>query len=219
MTVFVYPLGIHGNRTLRRLFGVKHKTSWPRHLMLDFNTCRLDLHSVVTALAVAMWCMNHTIHNQVSIHCCTTLYRACIYSRVAHHRLIRMKYRGRTEVTSDILEAAIGGATKTKIMYKAFLSYAQLKEYLAMLIQNGLMAHNIDGDTYRTTHNGLKFLESSRQLDGLLAPRAPENRLIRHVWWWRKSPAAIHLSEMWQDNQVWRKMWMRTDIVVATEIL
>ena len=42
-----------------------------------------------------------------------------------------MKYRSRTEIVSMILEAANGGATKTKIMYKAFLSYAQLKEYLS----------------------------------------------------------------------------------------
>jgi predicted transcriptional regulator len=44
-----------------------------------------------------------------------------------------MKNRSRTELASNILEAANGGATKTKIMYRAFLSYAQLKEYLAML--------------------------------------------------------------------------------------
>jgi predicted transcriptional regulator len=92
-----------------------------------------------------------------------------------------MKYRSRTELASNILEAANGGATKTKIMYKAFLSYAQLKEYLAMLIQNGLMAHDIEGEMYRTTSTGLKFLESSRQLSGLFTPTAPENRLIKHV--------------------------------------
>ncbi len=43
---------------------------------------------------------------------------------------IIMKYRSRTEITVLILEAANGGATKTKIMYKSFLSYAQLKEVL-----------------------------------------------------------------------------------------
>jgi len=37
-----------------------------------------------------------------------------------------MKYRSRTDIVGLILEAANGGATKTKIMYKAFLSYAQL---------------------------------------------------------------------------------------------
>ena len=47
-----------------------------------------------------------------------------------------MKYRSRTEIVSMILEAANGGATKTRIMYKAFLSYAQLKEYLSVLIEN-----------------------------------------------------------------------------------
>ena len=60
-----------------------------------------------------------------------------MYSRIAYHRSIRMKYRSRTELASNILEAANGGATKTKIMYKAFLSYSQLKEYLAMFTQNG----------------------------------------------------------------------------------
>ena len=52
-----------------------------------------------------------------------------------------MKYRSRTEIVSMILEAANGGATKTKIMYKAFLSYAQLKEYLSVLIENNLLEY------------------------------------------------------------------------------
>ena len=85
-----------------------------------------------------------------------------------------MKYRSRTELASNILEAANGGATKTKIMYKAFLSYSQLKEYLAMLTQNGLMARDVEGEMYRTTSNGIKFLETSRELGGLLIPRAPK---------------------------------------------
>jgi predicted transcriptional regulator len=80
-----------------------------------------------------------------------------------------MKYRSRTELTSNILEAANGGATKTKIMYKAFLSYAQLKEYLVMLIQNDLVVQDIEG-IYRTTSKGIRFLETSRQLGGLLVP-------------------------------------------------
>ena len=31
--------------------------------------------------------------------------------------------------------------TKTKIMYKAFLSFAQLREYLTMLQDNGLIEY------------------------------------------------------------------------------
>ena len=52
-----------------------------------------------------------------------------------------MKYRSRTEITVLILEAANGGATKTKIMYKSFLSYAQLKEDFSMLIENALIEY------------------------------------------------------------------------------
>jgi predicted transcriptional regulator len=101
-------------------------------------------------------------------HSCITIYRTCIYSHIAYHELIRMKNRSRTELVSNILEVANGGATKTKIMYRAFLSYAQLKEYLAMLTQNGLIARDVEGELYRTTSNGIKFLESSRQLGRLL---------------------------------------------------
>jgi predicted transcriptional regulator len=88
-----------------------------------------------------------------------------------------MKNRSRTELASSILEAANDGANKMKIMYRAFISYSQLKEYLAMLTQNGLIAHDAEGAMYRTTSNGIKFLESSRQLGELLTPVAPENRL------------------------------------------
>ena len=45
-----------------------------------------------------------------------------------------MGNRSRTEIVGNILDAANGGATKTKIMYTAFLSYNQLKEYLSVLI-------------------------------------------------------------------------------------
>ena len=38
-----------------------------------------------------------------------------------------MGNRSRTEIVSNILDAANGGASKTKIMYTAFLSYIQLR--------------------------------------------------------------------------------------------
>jgi len=82
-----------------------------------------------------------------------------------------MKYRSRTEIVSNILEAASGSASKTKIMYKAFLSYAQLKEYLAILIEKELLAHDVANSTYKTTPKGLKFLETTQKLDGLLEVR------------------------------------------------
>ena len=79
-----------------------------------------------------------------------------------------MKYRSRTEIVGMILDAANGGTTKTKIMYKAFLSYAQLKEYLSVLIENKLLDY-IDGtQTYKTTEKGLNFLKMNNEIGDIL---------------------------------------------------
>ncbi len=79
-----------------------------------------------------------------------------------------MKYRSRTEIVAMILEAANGGATKTKIMYKAFLSYAQLREYLSVLIQNNLLEKIEGTQTYKTTEKGLNFLKMHYEIGELL---------------------------------------------------
>ena len=68
-----------------------------------------------------------------------------------------------------ILEAANGGATKTKIMYKAFLSYVQLKEYLAVLERNGLLEYEDEMRSYRTTEKGIRLLRIYNQVDKLVA--------------------------------------------------
>ena len=81
-----------------------------------------------------------------------------------------MIYRSRTDITAQILEAANGGVTKTKIMYKAFLSYAQLKEYLAVLVQNGLLDYDHSNQSYKTTGKGLKFLQVFSQMGELVSP-------------------------------------------------
>jgi predicted transcriptional regulator len=81
-----------------------------------------------------------------------------------------MKYRSRTDIVSQILEAANGGATKTKIMYKAYLSYAQLKEYVAIMIENGLLEHDAHNNTFKTTDKGLKFMRVYEHIDNLAGP-------------------------------------------------
>ena len=55
-----------------------------------------------------------------------------------------MKNRVRTEMLAAMLEVAKGKVTKTKIMYTAFLSYNQLKEYISILIENNLIEY-LDG--------------------------------------------------------------------------
>jgi predicted transcriptional regulator len=81
-----------------------------------------------------------------------------------------MKNRSRTEIVSMILEAAnVGvGATRTKIMYNAFLSYSQLKEYLSLLIENYLLEYHNETKMFRTTEKGLKFLKMNNEIGELL---------------------------------------------------
>jgi predicted transcriptional regulator len=81
-----------------------------------------------------------------------------------------VKYRSRTDIVSQILESAGDGATKTRIMYKAYLSYAQLKEYLAVLVENGLLELENGGQTYKTSAKGLLFLKTYSQIGGLMVP-------------------------------------------------
>ena len=88
-----------------------------------------------------------------------------------------MKYRSRTEIVSMILEAANGGATKTKIMYKAFLSYAQLKEYLSVLIENNLLEYLEGVQTYKTTEKGFNLLKMHNEIGELLHTPITESRI------------------------------------------
>src|ERR671938_536309 len=89
---------------------------------------------------------------------------------------IAMKYRSRTEIVAMILEAANGGATKTKIMYKAFLSYAQLREYLSVLIENNLLEYLEGSQTYKTTEKGLNFLKMHNEIDELLQTSSKQGK-------------------------------------------
>ncbi|HKI09555.1 MAG TPA: winged helix-turn-helix domain-containing protein [Nitrososphaeraceae archaeon] len=53
------------------------------------------------------------------------------------------EYRGRHEIIRQILQTVIDSGSEgiliALIMYRSFLSYFQLKEYLSILIENGLV--------------------------------------------------------------------------------
>ena len=68
-----------------------------------------------------------------------------------------MKYRSRIDITNLILKSTIKGTTKTKIMYKAYLSCAQVIEYLKYLQQNDLLI--FDECTLQTNSKGIEILE------------------------------------------------------------
>ena len=75
-----------------------------------------------------------------------------------------------------ILEAANGRATKTKIMYSAFLSYSQLKDYLDILIENNLLEYLEGRHSYRTTEKGLNFLKMHNVIGELLQITTIKNK-------------------------------------------
>lgn len=71
-----------------------------------------------------------------------------------------MKNRARNDIIAMILEAAQGrGTSKTKIMFKAYLSTNQLRDYLSELLDNELVKYDEDRKTYQITHKGERYLE------------------------------------------------------------
>ncbi len=79
-----------------------------------------------------------------------------------------MGNRSRTEIVGNILNAANGETSKTKIMYFAFLSHNQLKEYLSVLVENNLIEYLEGANKYKTTEKGLFFLKMHNELEELL---------------------------------------------------
>jgi len=80
------------------------------------------------------------------------------------------KRRDRLFIMAEILEIAREGVLKTQIMYRANLSFAQLNEYLSLLLDlNLLEAVKITEKTmYKTTDKGLRYLQSYREIRELL---------------------------------------------------
>jgi predicted transcriptional regulator len=89
------------------------------------------------------------------------------------------EYRGRDEIFALMLRTVNDsqgeGATKTSIMFKSYLSYKQLSEYLPLLIENGLVdefpKHTIGNSTqnvYRITEKGLRLLQISQEIENLV---------------------------------------------------
>jgi predicted transcriptional regulator len=75
------------------------------------------------------------------------------------------------DIAAAILKIAQGGSLKTRIMYSAFLSFPQLKEYLELLTDQGLLEHVKEEKIYSTTEKGRRFLKMYGEVDKLV-PKA-----------------------------------------------
>ena len=72
-------------------------------------------------------------------------------------------YRSRYDVIASILEAAVGGAKKTRIMHWADVNYQSFKRYFPVLLDDGLIVKVEDpdgGEMYRTTEEGRIVLKT-----------------------------------------------------------
>ena len=69
-----------------------------------------------------------------------------------------MKYRSRSEIVRSILEAANAseGTSRTRLMYKAYLSFNQLKQYLGTLQEKRC---------YRITQKGVRLLQLQNKME------------------------------------------------------
>ena len=77
--------------------------------------------------------------------------------------------RSNVEIIADILR--MGQASKTQIMYRVGMSYAQLQKYLDYLMDRGFLswnAHDYRGGTYVVTSEGKSLLESIERIEELL---------------------------------------------------
>ncbi len=79
-----------------------------------------------------------------------------------------MKHRSETERIALILEAINcnsnrRGESQTRIMYKAYLSHSQLKEYLSVLLEKGLIEYQKEDRLYTITQRGLHFIQIYNQ--------------------------------------------------------
>jgi predicted transcriptional regulator len=89
---------------------------------------------------------------------------------------------------STINESGVERATKTSIMYKSFLSYAQLKEYLSFLLEKGLIdeipqqikTHGNEKLVYKITGKGIRLLQL----------------LIRMVYFFTEKPRTVVIAKM-----------------------
>ncbi len=73
--------------------------------------------------------------------------------------------RSKETIIAEILELCIGGASKTKIVYKTNMNFKTGASYIDKLIRNGLL-HKTNGDltVYETTEKGQEILKGLKNI-------------------------------------------------------
>lgn len=89
----------------------------------------------------------------------------------------QMRYSRRTgDIASQVPEAANDGrgVTKSPIKYAAYLTNAQLKQYLTISTENDLLDCDFETQTFKTTEKGLMLLNAYNQTDAIVKKSSAE---------------------------------------------
>jgi predicted transcriptional regulator len=97
--------------------------------------------------------------------------------KIVRYYFLNMTYRSKTDIIAVILKSASinGGAVKSKIMYEGFLAWAQVQEYLSLLLKNDLIKYQERGRTFIITEKGRRFLNVHNDLNKLMTAKQIEN--------------------------------------------
>ena len=89
-----------------------------------------------------------------------------------------MTYRSKTDIIAVILKTSSSsrGVLKARIMYEGFLTWAQVQEYLSLLLKNDLIKYQEKGRTFIITEKGIRFLNIYNDLNKLMTAKQIENK-------------------------------------------
>lgn len=88
-----------------------------------------------------------------------------------------MRSRTRVEIIRMILESARTSTTKTEIMYKTYLAHSRLTKYVEILQAKCLLEYDQEKRLYRTTKKGIKFLNTTDEINGSMTTKLNSQNL------------------------------------------
>lgn len=91
------------------------------------------------------------------------------------NKKVSLLHRSRIDIMANILQATLGGAKKTHIMYQCNLSFRQLNAYIEFLTQFGFIERlalktesKDDLQMFMTTPKGKSFIKAYNNLKALI---------------------------------------------------
>jgi predicted transcriptional regulator len=104
--------------------------------------------------------------------------------------ILQKRGRDKLYIIAEVLEIAKHGVLKTQIMYRANLSFTQLCDYLNFMLKNALLEKVLlnNKEVYKATKKGMIFLQSYREITGLLKTEGDNYNKV-------KNPQRVRIGE------------------------